>query len=91
MRVTENFQSIIDKLELADLNDLYSSAFNEKKQGSFECFKNHVSGHYYIKCTYLYDTLLLRNTQIKKSFLEILEQRMNFGALKQTDIASFVA
>lgn len=91
MRVTENFQSIIDKLELSDLSDLYSSAYNEKKQGSFECFKNHVSGHYYIKCTYLYDTLLLKNNQAKKSFLETLEQKMNYGTINHTDMASFVA
>lgn len=76
MKITDNFHSIIEKIELNDLSDLYSATFHEKKQGSFECFKNHVTGCYYVKCTYLYDTLLLKDIDTKTSFLEWVKRKI---------------
>lgn len=76
MKITDNFHFLIEKVELGDLNDLYTATFHEKKQGSFECFKNHVTGSYYVKCTYLYDTLLLRDQEAKVVFLEWVEKRL---------------
>jgi len=76
MKITDNFHFIIEKIDPSDLNDLYVATFHVKKQGSFECFKNHVTGCYYVKCNYLYDTLLLKDDETKLSFLESVQKKM---------------
>jgi hypothetical protein len=79
MKITNNFHVLLDQVDDRDLHDLYSSTNNLKKRGSFECFKSHVNGHYYVKCTYLYDTLLLKDDLEKKDFLLVIKKKMVSG------------
>ncbi len=79
MKTTDNFRSILGKIDHRDLHDLYTSTQLLKMQGSFECFKNHVNGCYYIKCTYLYDTILLKNDVEKTDFLSWIKLQIKIG------------